>query len=115
MLTIRVKLRPVVKFWSHKLVATVNVTFSPVVPSDQVSQRVLTWTDGTTVSTVTLDPSATAASLTTASDGDTVQASIVDTNVVGNSQPSNTLSVVVPTLPTAVPTTPAMLTITATP
>jgi hypothetical protein len=95
--------------------ATVTVTFSPVVPTDYVTQRTVTWTDGTTTSNQVLDPSATSATLTTISDGDTVSATLIDTNVVGPSLPSNSLLIVVPTVPTAVPTTPTLLTISATP
>jgi hypothetical protein len=100
--------------------STAVATFSPTVPTDAVSSRTVTWTvipGGTgapVVTTHTLLASLTTDSLP-CNPGDNVSFFVVDTNSVGPSTASNTLTQVDPTPgPTAVPTTPTALTLTFT-
>jgi hypothetical protein len=106
-------------------VAQAIATFSAEVASDQDTLRTVTFVNqtaaGASITTVqTFSSNVTTATLTTNSDGsavadgDTISVSVVDTNAAGNSAPSNSESVVVPfPAPTAVPTTPQVLTLTA--
>jgi hypothetical protein len=100
--------------------STAVATFSPTVPTDSVTTRTVTWSvlpGGTGAPVVTTH--SLAASVTTDSlpcnPGDVVSFFVVDTNSVGSSSPSNTLTQTDPTPgPTAVPTTPVALTLTFT-
>jgi len=98
---------------------TATASFSPVVAADAVSYRTSTWTytpggTGTPVVTVNqLPPSAISDTLPNINPGDVVAVYLVDTNVVGPSAQSNTVTATDPTPPpTAVPTTPTVNAIT---
>jgi hypothetical protein len=98
----------------HHTMATALATFSAVVPSDAVSSRTSYWSvipaGATTpvLTTNTLPASAITDSIPS-SPGDVVSFYLVDTNSVGDSAPSNTVTATDPTPPpTAVPTTPTV-------
>lgn len=100
--------------------STAVATFSATVPTDAVSSRTVTWTvlpGGTGAPVVTTHAlvAAIATDSLPCNAGDSVSYFITDTNSVGPSAPSNTLTQVDPTpAPTAVPTTPVALTLTFT-
>jgi hypothetical protein len=102
-------------FRSHH-VSTALAQFSPVVATDQVTARAVTFSiipfGGTTAGTpviVAAQPTDTTAE-TTCNPGDNVSFFVDDTNSFGTSVNSNTISAVDPTPPpTAVPTTPTAI------
>ncbi len=95
------------RFWSLVPVSTAIATFSPVVSGDQVTSRsVLFLKNGTALPPVAAPPTATTASIPCVP-GDAISFTVVDTNIVGPSLPSNSVSGTDPfPVPTAVPTTP---------
>ena len=92
--------------------STAIANFSPVVSGDQVTSRAVTFL----INTVPQTPVSAAPGETTASiaclPGDVVSYTLIDTNVVGPSLPSNSISGTDPfPVPTAVPTTPTAISI----
>lgn len=95
--------------------STAVATFSPVVSGDQVTSRAVTFIqNGTTLPPVAALPTDITASIP-CNPGDAISFTVIDTNVVGPSMPSNSVSGTDPfPVPTAVPTTPTALTLTFT-